>query len=119
MKTLLVATFLVALTGLAHTMGTMIRATGPYNYNCSVFVSGKPAERAAALAFAQGYVAAMNMDPKLDVDDQVDLRNRWRELNAFVVRYCTDKSNEYLYRRFVNDAAYDALEDMRKSGQKR
>jgi hypothetical protein len=26
----------------------------------------------------------------------------------------TDKSNQYLFRRFVNDAAYEALEDMRR-----
>jgi hypothetical protein len=118
MRKLLVTTaILVSFMGTASTMSVMTNATGPYNYNCSVFADGKPTERAAALAFAQGYFAALNLD--LDVDRQINLQQRWRELNEYVVRYCTDKKNEYLYRRFVNDAAYAALEDMRKGGGRR
>jgi hypothetical protein len=37
---------------------------------------------------------ALNMN--LDVDSQVNLQERWRELNAYIVRKCTDKSNPYL-----------------------
>jgi hypothetical protein len=96
----------------AQAMSVMTNATGPYNHNCSVFFEGKPAERAAALAFAQGYAAARNME--FDSDAHVNLQVRWRELNERVVRYCTDKSNEYLYRRFVNEAAYQAIDAMRK-----
>jgi len=29
-----------------------------------------------------------------------------------VVRYCTDESNPYLYRKFMSDAAYAALNQM-------
>jgi hypothetical protein len=111
-KISMIAVSLVPLTGAAHAMSVMVRATGPYNYNCSVFVEGKPTERAAALAFAQGYAAAENMN--LSFDKQVNLTVRWREFNARVARLCTDKSDSYLYRRFVNDAAAVALDDMRK-----
>jgi hypothetical protein len=45
------------MTGIAHAMAVMVRATGQYNYSCSVFVEGKPAGRASALAFAQVYAA--------------------------------------------------------------
>ena len=47
-------------------MSVMTNATGPYNYTCDEFAKAKPAERALALAFAQGYFAALNMN--LDVD---------------------------------------------------
>jgi hypothetical protein len=93
-------------------MSVMTNATGPYNLTCDDFAKAKPAERAQALAFAQGYFASLNMDR--DIDDQVNLQSRWRELNAFVVPFCTDKSNPYLYRRFVGDAAYEAFDEMRK-----
>jgi hypothetical protein len=92
-------------------MGRMVRATGHYNANCSVFVDGTRAERAQALVFASGYAAANNMRP--DVKDEVDLLGRWREFNARVVRYCTDKSNEYLHRKFLSDAALEVLSSMR------
>jgi hypothetical protein len=36
------------------------------------------------------------------------------ELNAYIVRKCTDKSNPYLYRRFVGDFVDEALDEMRK-----
>jgi len=97
----------------AHAMSVMTNATGPYNYSCDEFAKAKPAERALALAFAQGYFAALNMN--LDVDSQVNLQERWRELNAYIVRKCTDKSNPYLYRRFVGDFVEEALDEMRKS----
>ena len=96
----------------AHAMSVMTNATGPYNYTCDAFAKAKPAERALALAFAQGYFAALNM--KLDVDSQVNLQERWRELNAYIVRKCTDKSNPYLYRHFVGDFVDEALDEMRK-----
>ena len=108
---------LMALTGNANAMSVMTNATGPYNYTCDEFAKAKPAERALALAFAQGYFAALNMN--LDVDAQVNLQERWRELNAYIVRKCTDKSNPYLYRRFVGDFVEEALDEMskRKQGQ--
>jgi hypothetical protein len=96
-----------------HAMSVMLAATGPYNYHCDVFTKGKPAQREQALAFAQGYVAGLNME--LDTELQINLQTRWRELNGYVVRKCTDKSNPYLYRRFVGDFAYEAFEEMRKS----
>jgi len=112
---IITASFLiVALAALATTaadsMGVMVAATGPYNRTCEEFAKVKPADRALALAFAQGYFAAQNM--QLDVESQVNLQERWRELNSYIVRACTDKSNPYLYRRFVNDAADEAFEKM-------
>jgi hypothetical protein len=103
---------LILATTTAHAMSVMTNATGPYNYTCDDFAKAKPAERALALAFAQGYFAALNMN--LDVDSQVNLQERWRELNAYIVRKCTDKSNPYLYRRFVGDFVDEALDEMRK-----
>jgi hypothetical protein len=97
----------------ALAMSVMTNATGPYNYTCDDFAKAKPAERELALAFAQGYFAALNMN--LDVDSQVNLQERWRELNAYIARECTDKSNPYLYRRFVGDFVNEALDEMRKS----
>jgi len=112
LKRLAISITLFMLIDTAQAMSVMTNATGPYNHNCSVFFEGKPAERAAALAFAQGYAAARNME--LDFDAHVNLQVRWRELNERVVRYCTDKSNEYWYRRFVNGAAYQAIDDMQE-----
>src|SRR5262245_14161537 len=107
----LLALALVALAITAATgMGVMVRATGPYNITCEEFAKAKPAQRERALAFAQGYFAAQNME--LDVDSQIDLQERWRELNTYITRACTDKSNPYLHRRFVNDAADEAFEKM-------
>ena len=94
-------------------MSVMTNAIGPYNYTCDEFAKAKPAERELALAFAQGYFAALNMN--LDVESEVNLQERWRELNSFIVRKCTDKSNPYLYRRFVGDFVNEALDEMRKS----
>jgi hypothetical protein len=108
---------LIFATTTAHPMSVMTNATGPYNYSCDEFAKAKPAERALALAFAQGYFAALNMN--LDVDSQVNLQERWRELNAYIVRKCTDKSNPYLYRRFVGDFVDEALDEMRKSSRLR
>jgi hypothetical protein len=117
LKVLMTVAYLIALTGNASAMSVMTNATGPYNYTCDEFAKAKPAERALALAFAQGYFAALNMN--LDVDAQVNLQERWRELNAYIVRKCTDKSNPYLYRRFVGDFVDEALDEMskRKRGQ--
>jgi hypothetical protein len=84
------------------------RLTGPYNYTCDEFVKAKPAERKLALAFAQGYFAALNV--KLEVGSQVNLQERWRELSARIERLCTDKSNPYLYRRLVGDFVEEVLE---------
>jgi hypothetical protein len=78
MAALSAAAALTLMTGIAHAMAVMVRATGQYNYSCSGFVEGKPAERAAALAFAQIYAAAENMN--LDSDAQVNLNVRWRDL---------------------------------------
>jgi hypothetical protein len=105
---LMLATVMV---NLAAAMSVMTNATGPYNYVCSVFTEGNKTDRMAALAFAQGYFAALNMEQ--EIEKQVNLQERWQELNAFVIRFCTDKSNPYLYRRFVNDAASAALEAMK------
>jgi hypothetical protein len=80
---------------------------------CDDFAKAKPAKRAVALAFAQGYFAAKNME--LDVNSQVNLQERWRELNAYIVRHCTDKTDPYLYRRFVGDFVDEALDAMRKT----
>jgi hypothetical protein len=85
----------------------MTNATGPYNYVCSVFTEGNKTDRMAALAFAQGYFAALNMEQ--EIEKLVNLRERSQELNAFVIRFCIDKTNPNLYRRFVNDAAIAAL----------
>jgi hypothetical protein len=103
---------LILATTTAHAMSVMVNATGPYNYTCDDFAKAKPRERAIVLGFVQGYFAALNMDP--DINPQVNLQERWRELNAFVVRYCTDKSNPYLYRRFVSDAVDEAFDEMRE-----
>jgi hypothetical protein len=98
----------------ANAMGRMVRATGHYNANCNVFSNGTRTQRAEALVFASGYAAALNNSNVVGRSaDEVDLLDRWREFNRRVVRYCTDKSNEYLYRKFLSDAAYAALEDMR------
>jgi hypothetical protein len=51
---------LILATITAHAMGFMLSVTGPYNSSCSIFVEGKPAERALALAYAQGFFAALN-----------------------------------------------------------
>jgi hypothetical protein len=102
---------LILATTTAHAMSAMTNATGPYNYSCDEFAKATRTERALALAFAQGYFAALNMN--LDGDSQVNLRERWRELNAYIVRKCTDKSNPYLYRRFVGDFVAEALDEMR------
>ena len=53
---------LILATITAHAMGAMIMATGPYNYGCEGFAKAKPAERALALAYAQGYFAALNVN---------------------------------------------------------
>jgi hypothetical protein len=103
---------LILATTTALAMSVMTNATGPYNLTCDDFAKAKPAERELALAFAQGYFAAVNMN--LDVDSQVNLQERWRELNSYIVRKCTDKSNPYLYRRFVGDFVNEALDEMRK-----
>ena len=114
-KVSIIAVSLILLTGTALTMGRMVSATGPYNYNCSVFVEGKSAERAKALVFAQGYAAAVNninfvgRPPDFQ---EVNLLERWREFDKRVVRYCTDESNPYLHRKFMSDAAYEALNQM-------
>jgi hypothetical protein len=108
---------LILATTTTHAMSVMTNATGPYNYSCDEFAKAKPAERALALAFAQGYFAALNMN--LDVDSQVNLQERWRELNAYIVRMCTDKSDPYLYRRFVGDFVNEALDEMRKLAPRR
>jgi hypothetical protein len=100
---------LILATITAHAMGFMLSVTGPYNSSCSIFVEGKPAERALALAYAQGFFAALN-----EGNPPVNLQARWRELNAYIVRNCTDKSNPYLYRRFVSDFVSEALDEMRK-----
>jgi hypothetical protein len=117
LKVLMTVACLIALTGNASAMSVMTNATGPYNYTCDEFAKAKPAERALALAFAQGYFAALNMN--LDVDAQVNLQERWRELNAYIVRKCTDKSNPYLYRRFVGDFVDEALDEMSKRSEVR
>jgi hypothetical protein len=112
MKNLLLGLMLTTvMVGSANAMSVMTNATGPYNYTCSVFTEGNKTDRMAALAFAQGYFAALNMEQ--EIEKQVNLQERWQELNAFVIRFCTDKSNPYLYRRFVNDAASAALEAMK------
>ena len=105
-------TILILATTTALTMSVMTNATGPYNYTCEEVAKAKPAERKLALAFAQGYFAALNMN--LDVDSQVNLQERWRELNSYIERKCTDKSNPYLDRRFVGDFVNEALDEMRK-----
>ena len=97
-------------TSTARAMGVMVAATGPYNYTCDEFAKAKPAERALVLACAQGYFAALNME----LGAQVNLQERWRELNAYIVRACTDKSNPDLDRRFVGDFIHEALAKMRK-----
>ena len=71
---------LVLATTRALAMSVMTNATGPYNYTCEDFAAAKPAQRDLALAFAQGYFAALNMN--LEVESQVNLQERWRELNA-------------------------------------
>jgi len=106
------AILILAMTA-ALAMSVMTNATGPYNYTCEDFAKAKPAQRELALAFAQGYFAALNMN--LDVETQINLQERWRELNAYIVRMCTDKSNPYLYRRFVGDFVNEALDEMRKA----
>jgi hypothetical protein len=117
LKVLMTVACLIALTGNASAMSVMTNVTGPYNYTCDEFAKAKPPERALALAFAQGDVAALNMN--LDVDAQVNLQERWRELNAYIVRRCTDKSNPYLYRRFVGDFVDEALDEMSKRSEVR
>jgi hypothetical protein len=49
-----------------------------------------------------------------DIESQVNLQERWRELNAYIVRKCTDKSDPNLYRRFVGDFVGEALDEMKK-----
>jgi hypothetical protein len=71
---------LVLATTRALAMSVMTNATGPYNYTCEDFAAAKPAQRDLALAFAQGYFTALNMN--LEVESQVNLQERWRELNA-------------------------------------
>ena len=112
MRTLFVGLLLAtAIVKSAAAMSVMTNATGPYNYVCSVFTEGNKTDRIAALAFAQGYFAALNTEQKND--KQANLQERWQELNAFVIRFCTDKTNPYFYRRFVNDAAVAAFEAMK------
>ena len=62
LKRLAISITLFMLIDTAQAMSVMTNATDPYNHNCSIFFESKPAERAAALAFAQGYVAARNME---------------------------------------------------------
>jgi hypothetical protein len=69
MKRLMPATVAaLALAAPAQAMSTMTNATGPYNYTCEELIAAKPAKRAIALAYAQGYVAALNME--LDAESQ-------------------------------------------------
>ena len=117
MKCVAALATLILATTTALAMSVMTNATGPYNHTCENFADAKPAERELALAFAQGYFAALNMN--LEVDSQVNLQERWQDLNAYIVRKCTDKSDPYLYRRFVGDFVGEALEEMRKSGARR
>jgi hypothetical protein len=63
-----------ALVGSADAMVVMTNATGPYNYPCSVFTEGNKTDRTAALAFAQGYFAALNMEQ--EIEKQVNLQKR-------------------------------------------
>jgi hypothetical protein len=93
-----------------NAMSTMVSATGPYNLTCNQLAKAAPAARERALAYAQGYFAALNMN----AGPLVNLQERWRELNAYILRKCTDKSNPYLYRRFVGDFVEEVLAEMRK-----
>jgi methionine synthase II (cobalamin-independent) len=61
MKNFAVAVLILAMTTTVHAMSVMTNATGPYNYTCDEFAKAKPRERELALAFAQGYFAALNM----------------------------------------------------------
>ena len=111
MKTIATVVLVLAtLVSTAQAMSVMISATGPYNYNCSVFREGKRTERAEALIYAQRYGAAINMEGE---QPHVNLLAHWREFNQRIVRICTDKTVEYLHRRFVNDAAEQAIREMR------
>ena len=113
-KILLLTTALMMLTGTSpgNAMVVVTNATGPYNYPCSVFTEGNKTDRTAALAFAQGYFAARNLEQ--EQENHVNLQKRWQELNAFVIRFCTDKTDEYLWRRLVNDAVETAFEQMKR-----
>jgi hypothetical protein len=99
----------------AHAMVVYTDATGPYNYTCEEFVKLKPRERAIALGFVQGFFAALNYNlVHEDKGEPVNLSGRWRELNAFVMRYCADTSAPHWHRRFIGGAAVEALDEMRK-----
>jgi hypothetical protein len=87
-------------------------ATGTYNYLFSVFTEINKTDRTSALSFAQGYFAARNLAQ--EQENHVNLQKRWQELNAFVIRFCTDKTDEYLSRRLVNDAVETAFEQMKR-----
>ena len=104
---------LIVATTTGLTMSVMTNATGPYNYSCDEFRTVKPAERKLALAFAQGYFAALNM--QREVGSQVNLQERWKELNARIEHLCNDKSNPYLYRQFVGDFVEQVLDEMAKN----
>ena len=43
---------------------------------------------------------------------QISLLDHWREFNKRVARFCSDKTNPYLYRKFISDAADTVLEAM-------
>jgi hypothetical protein len=60
---LLIAAICVVIFSLhaARSMGTMVAATGPGNVTCDEFRELGPAKRAQALAWAQGYAAALNL----------------------------------------------------------
>jgi hypothetical protein len=120
MKTAIVAAVCVSLLAFdslhtAHGMGVMVAATGPGNVTCDEFRKLGPAKREQALAWAQGYAAARNLYADTsngEENRQISLLDHWREFNKRVERFCSDKTNPYLYRKFINDAADTVLEEM-------
>jgi HdeA/HdeB family protein len=102
----------LAFTAPAFGMGFMVSLTGPGNVTCNEFRKLGPTRRAQALAWAQGYAAARNLYADPSNETQISLWENWREFDKRVMRYCSDKTNPYLYRKFINDAAGAALEEM-------
>jgi uncharacterized protein (DUF2164 family) len=111
----IIAAACLALTAPAFGMGFMVSLTGPGNVTCDEFRTLGSAKRAQALAWAQGYAAARNLYANTsdrEENTQISLLDHWREFDKRLVRFCSDETNPYLYRKFINDAADAVLEEM-------
>jgi len=110
MKILLIA-IILALTVPANAMGPMLHAMGPYNMACPYFNKTKGVVREKALAYAHGIVAQLNMAWWDSGNEPIDLQERYRKVNRYIIEGCNPK-NENHHRTFISSLAAYAFNKM-------